>query len=121
GILPGAGGTQRLARLVGAARAAELILRGRTVSPEQAAALGLVHECVAAPALDRALALAEELAGKSPRAFAHIKRLVRDAAALPLEDGLALERTLFLDLLVSDAAQPLLAQTAAGARDIRDH
>ena len=119
GILPGAGGTQRLARLVGSARAAELILRGRIVSPQEAAALGMVHECVAGPALERALVLAAELAAKSPRAFAHIKRLVRAAADTTLEEGLALERTLFLDLLVSDDAQPLLQQTAAGTRDIR--
>jgi enoyl-CoA hydratase len=119
GILPGGGGTQRLARLVGEARALELVLCGRTVDANEAARLGLVHEAVEGPVLDRALDLARELAGKSALAVRHIKRLIRGAQAAPLADNLALERTLFLDLLVSDAAQPLLQQFVAGTRDIR--
>lgn len=121
GILPGAGGTQKLARLVGTARALEMILRGRTVTPGEALALGMVHE-VAPPgkALERALALAEEMAGKSPAAVAHIKKLVRMATTTPLEEGLALERTLFLDLLVSDEALRLMTEMNEGRRDIRD-
>jgi enoyl-CoA hydratase len=119
GILPGGGGTQRLARLVGEARALELVLCGKTVDADEAARLGMVHEAVAAPVLQRGLTLAQELAGKSPLAVRHIKRLIRGAHAAPLADNLALERTLFLDLLVSDAAQPLLQEFVAGTRDIR--
>lgn len=119
GILPGAGGTQRLARLVGMARALELVLRGRTVDPGEAAALGLVHEAVDGPVLLRAMQLAHELAGKSALAAGHIKRLIRHAGDMPMAQGLALERTLFLDLLVSDEALPLLQEFVAGTRDIR--
>jgi len=120
GILAGAGGTQRLVRLVGEARALELSLTGRTVSPDQAQALGMVHEVVEGPVLDRALALARHLATRSPRALAHIKRLVRGAAQTPLDRGLALERTLFMDLLVSDEAQAPMAGMVEGGKSIRD-
>lgn len=121
GILPGAGGTQKLARLVGTARALEMALRGRVVSPEEALSLGIVQELApAGGALDRALEIAEEMAAKSPQAVAHIKRLVRMARETPLDDGLALERTLFLDLLVSDRALELMHEMNDGKRDIRD-
>jgi enoyl-CoA hydratase len=119
GILPGAGGTQRLARLIGEARALELLLRGRTVNPDEALALGMVHETTDGPVLRRALHVAHELAGKSPLAVKHIKRLVRGMGEAHSEERLPVERTLFLDLLVSDAAQKLLEQFLTGARDIR--
>jgi enoyl-CoA hydratase len=121
GILPGAGGTQKLARLVGTARALEMTLRGRTVTADEAFGLGIVHE--AAPegwCLPRAIQVAEELAAKPPAAVAHIKRLVRGALSSPLDEGLALERTLFLDLLVSDDASRLMREMNEGKRDIRD-
>ena len=120
GILPGAGGTQRLARLAGTARALEMILQGRTVAPREAAALGIVHE-VAPPggAFERALAIAQRIAQQPALAVAHCKRLVYLAAATPLEEGLALERTLFLDLLVRDEALERMNEMNSGGRDIR--
>ena len=124
GLLPGAGGTQRLARLLGQARALELILLGKTVSPREAARLGLVHECTVGPALPRALEIAARLAGQPPRALAHVKRLVRqvfeggDAAALAT--GLAHERTRFCDALVSDDAIARMHEMNQGRRTIRD-
>jgi len=119
GILPGAGGTQRLARLVGTARALEMTLRGRTVGPDEALALGMVHE-TAPDARVRAAEIAAELTAKPPRALAHIKRLVR--AALPAIDPetLKLESRLFLDLAVGDEANARMHALVAGARDIRD-
>ena len=121
GILPGAGGTQKLSRLVGVARALEMTLRGRTVSPQEALRLGIVHEVSpAGEVLARALAIAEELAHKAPLAIAHIKRLVRSSIETPLSQGLALERTLFLDLLVSDDALRLMTEMNESRRDIRD-
>ncbi len=120
GILPGAGGTQKLARIVGTARALEMCLRGRTVSPAEALALGIVAE-LAPPGecVDRALAIAAEITARPANAVAHIKRLVRMATATPLDDGLALERTLFLELLVSDSAYDLMGKMNRGDNDIR--
>jgi enoyl-CoA hydratase len=120
GILPGAGGTQRLARLIGEARALELTLLGRTVSPAEAATLGMVSECCKGAVLPRALEIARELAGKSPRALGHIKRLVRGAHATDRAQGLADERTLFCDLMVDERAITLMGEWVAGKRDIRD-
>lgn len=121
GILPGAGGTQRLARLVGTARALEMTLRGRTVSPGEAAGLGIVQELAPqGQALNRALAIAEEIGAKPPKAVAHIKRLVRGALATPLAEGLAAERTLFLDLMLTGEANRLMHEMNAGQLDIRN-
>lgn len=120
GILAGAGGTQRLARLVGLPRAMELNLTGRTVSPDEAAAIGMVNAAVDAPVLAQALAVARRIASRPPQAVAHIKRLVRAAGATALADGLALERTLFLDLAVREDASALMDAMVAGDRDIRD-
>lgn len=121
GILPGAGGTQKLGRLVGMARALEMTLRGRTVSPAEALSLGIVQELTpAGGALTRAIEMAQEIAARSPRAAGHIKRLVRASVEKPLDQGLALERTLFLDLMVSDEGHDLMASMNAQDLDIRD-
>lgn len=117
GILPGAGGTQRLARLVGEAQALEMILRGRTVDPSEALSLGMVHE-IAPDAHARAGELAREFAGKPRPALAHVKRLVRGALPPIDADRLLLESRLFLDLLVSDAAEDAMADLVAGRRTI---
>jgi len=120
GLLPGAGGTQRMARLVGMPRALELLLAGHTVTPREAAALGMVNEVTDGPVLERAIAMAKLYAGKSPVAFAHIKRLIREGNDMPLEDALTLERTLFLDTLVSDQANRLMGTMNRDGLDIRD-
>jgi enoyl-CoA hydratase len=118
GLLPGGGGTQKLARLVGMPRALEMMLRGRTVDPDEALRIGLVHE-VADDAVARALAIADELAKKPPKAVAHIKRLVRGTMDPPSAGDLGLERTLFLDLVSSDDAIRLMTKMIAPGGDIR--
>jgi enoyl-CoA hydratase len=75
GIVPGWGGTQRLARVCGIGVAKELVFTGRTIDAEEAVRVGLVN-AVADPVLDRALETARELAAKSPLALALAKRLV---------------------------------------------
>ena len=116
GIFPGGGGTQRLPRLVGEAKALEIILRGLTFSAREAVALGLVHEVVADP-LDRTLELAQELAQRSPEALAAAKALTRAALDRPLSEGLAAERALFGQLLrTSDAVSALGAFVRDGAK-----
>ena len=119
GILPGAGGTQRLARLVGPARALEMALRGRTVGPEEALSLGMVHE-VAPDAAARAHEIARELAARPAKALAHIKRLVRGGGP-PIDPAmLQLESRLFLDLAVSDEANALMRRMVNEGLDIRE-
>jgi enoyl-CoA hydratase len=75
GIVPGWGGTQRLARVCGVGVAKDLVLTGRTVDAEEASRIGLVN-AIADPVLDKAVASAHELAAKSPLALALAKRLV---------------------------------------------
>ncbi len=101
GIIPGGAGTQNLTRLIGLARAAELILRGRVVDPETALALGLVHE-LADDARDRALGIARDLAELAPVALASAKRAIYAGFDLPLADALTLEADLFRDTMVAD-------------------
>ncbi len=103
GLVPGAGGTQRLPRTIGTAAALMHILMGDAVNPKEAARLGLVHESVSGKALDRAMEIARRLAARPPESVAAIKRLVRNATETPLAQGLALERNLFLKLCISDA------------------
>jgi enoyl-CoA hydratase len=100
GILPGGSGTQRLSRLLGASKAIDFILRGRICRPEEALALGLVHE-TAGDSLARAKALAADLAQLSPVAIAEIKRAVYRGADVPLEAGLAIESESFMSTMFS--------------------
>lgn len=96
GIIPGGGGTQRLPRIVGLGAALKLVLTGDLVDAAEAFRLGLVEEVVEPAALlDRALALAETIASKSPVAVAAAKEATRAALSLPLDDGLKLETALF--------------------------
>jgi enoyl-CoA hydratase len=104
GILPGGGGTQRLPRTIGTANALMHILMGVTLNPVEAAAKGLVHECVKGKALDRALEIARRLATHTPESVCYIKRLVKSATSMPLNQGLALERNLFMKLCIGEPA-----------------
>jgi enoyl-CoA hydratase len=96
GIIPGGGGTQRLPRIIGLGGALRLILTGEMIGAEEALRLKLVEEVVdPTELLDRAMALAEVIASKSPVALAAAKEATRAALSLPLDDGLKLERALF--------------------------
>jgi 2-oxoglutaroyl-CoA hydrolase len=92
GMIPGSGGTQRLARLVGLGRAKDIVMRGRRVDAGEALALGLVIEVVPAAQLDEAVdRLVEELSRHSPLALAMAKRVLNQAYEGPLSLGLELE------------------------------
>jgi 2-oxoglutaroyl-CoA hydrolase len=92
GMIPGSGGTQRLARLVGLGRAKDIVMRGRRVSAGEALALGLVTEVVPADELESAVGrLLDELARLSPLALAMAKRVLNLAYEGPLRTGLELE------------------------------
>jgi enoyl-CoA hydratase/carnithine racemase len=104
GLLPGAGGTQRLPRTIGTPAALIHILMGDPLTPREAERKGLVHETVSGKALDRAMEIAKRLASHTPESVAYIKRLVRNATDTPLAQGLALERNLFLKLCITEPA-----------------
>jgi len=92
GMIPGSGGTQRLARMVGMGRAKDLVMRGRRVGADEALAIGLVTEVVAVADLDAAVArLIEELRALSPLALALAKRVLNHAYDGPLGLGLEVE------------------------------
>ena len=104
GLLPGAGGTQRLPRTIGMAGALMHILMGKALSPREAERKGLVHETVSGKALDRAMEIARRPTSHTPQSLAYyIKRLVRNATETPLAQGSALERSLFRKLCISEA------------------
>lgn len=96
GMIPGSGGTQRLARLVGLGRAKDIIMRGRRVKAEEALAIGLVTEVVAAEDLDGAVeVLIAELSRHSPLSLAMSKRVLNTVYDGPLHVGLELEGLAF--------------------------
>jgi len=115
GIFPGGGGTQRLPRIIGEARALEMILRGQTVTGARAAELGLVHEAVSDPKA-RALEIAAELATRGAEGLAFAKRLTRAALDRPLAEGLADERRSFLTVMRTESARQGLRAGRAPAR-----
>jgi len=96
GVMPGAGGTQRLTRAVGKSRAMEMILTGRPITAQEALAAGLVARVVPAElCLDEAKALAREIASKPPLAVRIAKEAILQAFEMPLADGVLFERRSF--------------------------
>ncbi len=100
GIIPGAGGTQRLARAVGVARAKDLVLTARRIGAAEALAWGLVSK-VAPPerVVAEALAFAEGVARNAPVSLRQAKRAIDGGFHLPLEEALDLENRLYQDCL----------------------
>jgi enoyl-CoA hydratase len=116
GFPPGGGGTQRLARLLGTARALRIVLDGTPMTPEQAAELGLVDRVVdPAELLDAAIAEAARLGSRPKAAIGACKRAVYEGGSLPLLDGLRVENAEFMSAIVSPeslaAMQSYLAAT----------
>lgn len=92
GMIPGSGGTQRLARLAGLGRAKDVVMRRKRISAAEALAWGLVSEVVAADELDAAVTrMVGELAALSPLALSVAKRVLNEAYEGPLRQGLELE------------------------------
>lgn len=103
GLIPGGGGTQRLARLVGMGQAFKLIYSGEMITASEALRIGLVEEVVPADELmTRCRSLAESIADKSPVALRLIKEAIQASAQTPLHEGLRVEQTL-LSLAFSSA------------------
>jgi enoyl-CoA hydratase len=96
GTLSGAGGTQRLARAVGRAKAMDLMLTGRLIDAPEAERLGLISRVVAkGKSLEAALEIAQQVASRAPFAARFVKEAVHHAVSVGLEEGLRLERRLF--------------------------
>jgi enoyl-CoA hydratase len=104
GIFPGGGGTQRLPRVVGEAKALEIILRGLTFEADEALKIGLIHEIYGDPVL-RALQIAAEWDTRGAEGIAYAKRLTRAALDRPIAEGLADERAAFLAVMQTASAR----------------
>jgi enoyl-CoA hydratase len=103
GVMPGAGGTQRMTRAIGKARAMDLILTGRTIGAVEAERIGLVSRVVAPDdTLDTAIELASRIAGQPPVAVLAAKEAIKQADELPLSAGLQHERRAFYLLFASE-------------------
>jgi enoyl-CoA hydratase/carnithine racemase len=99
GVIPGAGGTQRLARLVGPAKAKDIVFTGRHVGAEEALEIGMVDAVVPdAEVYETALAMARKFAAGPPLALAAAKRAIDEGLDRPLQRGLELESELFAGL-----------------------
>lgn len=124
GIIPGGSGTQKLSRLVGLATTIDLVLRSRLLQPEEARALGLVHE-LADDALARAKEIGAEMAQLPPLALAMAKRAIYDGFDTHLQAGLRIEDSAFLETMMSDdalaAMQTYIAQSYEKRRAWLEH
>lgn len=111
GVIPGGGGTQRLVRAIGKAKAMQMLLTGEPVDAVWALQAGLVADVIADDVvLDRALEIAGQIAGNAPRAVALAADAARNASELSLRQGLTHERRNFLLALgTSDAAEGIAA------------
>ncbi len=115
GIMPGAGGTQRLTRIVGEARAKELILLGRRVGAARALEIGLVTAVVPRPGLSGAVdAMLAELAGCAPLSVQQAKTAIERGHAMAMDQALELERSCYDVTLYSEDRDEGLAAFAEG-------
>jgi enoyl-CoA hydratase len=103
GVIPGAGGTQRLTRAVGKAIAMEMILNNRTLSAQEAYQFGMVNRVVPVEGyLDEALKLAEEIVARAPVAVRVAKKMINQAFERTLSDGLSEEKQQFYNLFATE-------------------
>jgi len=103
GVIPGAGGTQRLTRAVGKALAMEVILNDRKLNAQEALQYGLVNRVVpVSDYLNEALKLAEEIASRAPLAVRAAKKMINASYESSLTDGLAEEKQVFYNLFASE-------------------
>jgi len=111
GIVPGAGGTQRLPRLVGFSKAKDILLCGKVMGPEDALAIGLIDKIIDAENfMDEVMKFAGKLASGAGKALGYIKVAVNEGFDLPMEQALAVERKYGLEnLTTADAKEGLTA------------
>ncbi|MGJ9457794.1 enoyl-CoA hydratase [Oceanobacillus sp. CF4.6] len=106
GILPGGGGTQRLPRLIGNARAKEVMFTGEPLSAEEAKEIGIVNYVISkGSGIEEATKLAKKFTNKSLQSLSRIKHLVNVGSQLSLEEGLQKEKVLFDEIFVTQDAK----------------
>jgi enoyl-CoA hydratase len=121
GLIPGYGGTQRLPRLVGEARALEFIMTGRTIDAEEAFRIGLVNRLIDGEPLQAGMAFAREISGFSLRTLEFARAAVRRAADVPLSEGLKAEAELStLAYQTTDAEEGMAAFVEKRKPEFRD-
>ena len=121
GLVPGYGGTQRLPRLIGEARALEMIMTGRTVGAEEAERIGLVNRLVEGNTLDGAIAFARSFTCFSLPVLGFAREAVRRALDLPIHDGLKVEADLStLAFRTGDAEEGMAAFTEKRKPEFKD-
>lgn len=114
GLTTGIGGCSRLSRLAGIALATDMVMTGAPVSAERLHAAGAVSRLVGmGEALPSALALATDLAAKSPAALAGLKRILAEGASQPLGEALRLEQAVFQTVVAGASAQAAMADAQA--------
>jgi enoyl-CoA hydratase/carnithine racemase len=102
GLIPSAGGTQRLPRLIGPGKALEMILTGESVDAGEARRIGLFHRIVpAAELMGTAMALAEDMAARSPLAMSYVKEALHSGLDLTIDQGMRMELDLYLLLFTT--------------------
>jgi enoyl-CoA hydratase/carnithine racemase len=113
GFNPGAGGTQRLSRVLGTGRALEMMIEGRTLLPRQALEAGLVHAVLPLESLEAAaIEAGERLARRSPISIQALKRAVYEGASSPLAHGVGVERKWFMAASATEASKRAMAALA---------
>jgi enoyl-CoA hydratase len=117
GVIPGLGGTQRLSRRVGVAKAKELCMTGDTIDAHEALRIGLADAVVpAAELMAKVTALAERIAGNGPHAVAEVKRLVHEGQSLALDAALAAEQAAFAECFATEDQKEGMAAFLARPR-----
>lgn len=110
GLLPGNGGTQRLSRLIGASRSLDLMITGRSVTPAEALALGLVDRVLPQAELQaKTMEYADQVARSASFAIGRIKLAVNQGIEMPLSEGLAFERQVVEEVFASGDAKEGIA------------
>jgi enoyl-CoA hydratase len=121
GLIPGYGGTQRLPRVIGEARAIEMIMTGRTIDAEEAHRIGLVHSLIDGNALEQGVAYARTFSGYSLPVLGFAREAVARALATPLSEGLKIEADLAtLAYQTKDAAEGMAAFIAKRKPEFND-
>ena len=115
GILPGGGGTQRLARLIGASRALDLILHARLLTPQEAESFGIINKSIPHRNFHEGLNhYCQDIANRAPIALSQVKKIIHKGLDMTLEEGLLLEQKAFdITMNSEDAAQAMRALLTA--------